>query len=186
MIHQPEAIGGLREQTLARRLFGWLLALLLVPTLILVAVALLVGSRSVELFGTLGAWDEVAESGRILFEAAEPAARTDTTLAGAILTHQRNLSGSLTQAKRWTFIGERLVRALPGLALLFALLLVAFSLWISRRIARDLARPIEEIVGWADRLGRGEPLPPPKMDARDVAEVRALRSALRNASETFR
>ena len=75
LIHQPESNGVLRQQTLARRLFGWLLALLLVPTLILIAAALLVGSRSVELFGTLGAWDEVAESGRIVFEAAEPAAR---------------------------------------------------------------------------------------------------------------
>ncbi|HEX6693645.1 MAG TPA: ATP-binding protein [Longimicrobiales bacterium] len=183
MIHHPESNGALRQQTLARRLFGWLLALLLVPTLVLIAAALLVGSRSVELFGTLGAWDEVAESGRIVFEAAEPAARRDTALASALREHQRNLSGSLTQARRWAFIGARLSRALPGLALLFALLLVAFSLWISRRIARDLARPIEEIVGWADRLGRGEPLPESRAGAGEVMEVRALRSALRNASE---
>ena len=173
----------LRQQTLARRLFGWLLALLLVPTLILITAALLVGSRSVELFGTLGAWDEVAESGRVLFEKAESAARADTALAGAVSRHQRDLSGSLTQARRWAFIGERLARVLPGLALLFALLLVAFSLWISRRIARDLARPIEEIVGWTDRLGRGEPLPDsPDREAGEVAEVRALRRALRDAS----
>ena len=184
LIHQRESNGALRQQqTLARRLFGWLLALLLVPTLILIAAALLVGSRSVELFGTLGAWDEVAESGRIVFEAAEPAARRDTALANAVREHQRNLSGSLTQARRWSFIGARLVRVLPGLALLFALLLVAFSLWISRRIARDLARPIEEIVGWADRLGRGEALPPSNGGPREVMEVRALRGALRDASQ---
>ena len=183
LIHQPESNGVLRQQTLARRLFGWLLALLLVPTLILIAAALLVGSRSVELFGTLGAWDEVAESGRIVFEAAGPAASRDTALANAVREHQRNLSGSLTQARRWSFIGARLARVLPGLALLFSLLLVAFSLWISRRIARDLARPIEEIVGWADRLGRGEPLPASKAGEREVMEVRALRSALLNASE---
>jgi nitrogen fixation/metabolism regulation signal transduction histidine kinase len=175
--------GVLRQHTLERRLFGWLLAFLLVPALLTAGVAVLIGSQSVELVGTLGPWAEVAQSGRALCDAAAPAARRDTALARAVDLHQRNLSASLTQARRWSFLGHRAAVALPWIALVSALVLLSLSLWISRRMAAELARPIGELVGWADRMGRGEPLPAaPERESEEVDEVRALRAALRTAS----
>ena len=174
--------GVLRPHTLERRLFGWLLALLLIPTIIISAIAFLAGSRSVELLGTLGAWDEVAQSGRTVLDAAAQSPVRDSSLTAALDEHQRNLSSSLTQARRWSFLGERVIAALPWAAFVLVLLLVGLSLWISRRIARELARPIGELAGWADRLGRGEPLPAASGSAvRDVSEVHALRTSLRDA-----
>ena len=178
--------GAARQHTLERRLFGWLLTLLLVPTMIILGAALLVGSRSVELIGTLGPWTEVAASGRSLFDEAAAAARSDTSLANAIDVHQRNLSASLVQARRWSFLGERAAHALPWLVLFIALVLATISWWVSRRIARELARPIAELVGWAALMGGGLPLPEHSEQTGrrgDVSEVEALRVALRDASQ---
>jgi nitrogen fixation/metabolism regulation signal transduction histidine kinase len=174
--------GVLQRHTLERRLFGWLLALLLVPSLLILGSALIIGSRSMQLVGTLGPWNEVAESGRSLFDAAGPAARNDTTLSRALDAHQRNLSASLTQARRWTFLGQRAQSALPWVIIVCAALLGALSMWVSRRIARELARPIEELVAWTGMLGRGEALPADVPESNELLEVRTLRSALRTAA----
>lgn len=183
-MNSPRTSGVLRQNTLERRLFGWLLSLLLFPAMLLLAVLFFAGSRSVQLIGTLGPWTEVAQSGRTLFDAAAPAARTDTGLARALDVHQRNLSASLVEARRWTFLGDRALVALPWAVLVLALILAALSWWISRKIARELASPIEELVGWAALLGQGRPLPAAEGDAlHEVSEVKALRTALRDAAE---
>ncbi|MEO5511314.1 MAG: histidine kinase dimerization/phospho-acceptor domain-containing protein, partial [Longimicrobiales bacterium] len=184
--NRPRSQGAPRQPTLERRLAGWLLTLLLVPTLLLLLAALLIGSRSVELVGTLGPWDQVAQSGRALFDAAAPASAEDTILSQAVDRHQRDLSSSLTQARRWNFLGHRVAAALPWVILVIAILLTGISLWISRRMARELARPIEELVGWAELMGRGEPLPAAVSSVRDPAEVQMLRNALQGASQEIR
>src|SRR3954468_2963023 len=143
-----------RQPTLERRLFLSLLTALLVPALIILIAAMLAGTHSMRLVGTLGPWNEVAQSGRKLFDAAGPAARSDSTLARAIDAHQRNLSASLTEARRWSFLGNRAAAAMPWLIVFAALCLVAASLWVSRRLARELARPIEELAGWAAMMGQ--------------------------------
>lgn len=174
----------LKRNSLERRLFGWLLALLLVPSLLIVAASLYVGSRSVQWIGTLGPWDQVATSGQALIDAASPHAATDSALATALRQHQRELSTSVTQARRWSFIGERVVGLLPAVLLALGVLLVLFAIAISRRAARELARPIGELVAWADRLAQGAPLPASgPRERREVTEVRTLRAALRDASE---
>lgn len=170
-------------RTLEGRLLGRLLTLALLPTLLVLAAAWVVGSRSLEWLGSLGPWTEVAESGRVLIDETAPAAAEDPALAAARERHRIGLSESLTQAQRWGFIGERMIAAAPG-AVLFLILLIAASAWaVSRRLAREMARPIQELVGWSARLAAGEAIPVPNRDEDDeVVEVRALRSALRDAS----
>jgi signal transduction histidine kinase len=173
----------LRRNSLERRLFSWLLALLLVPAIVAVSLSLYVGSRSVEWMGTLGPWDQVAESGRDLVHAAAPAARSDTALAAALRAHERELSASVTQARRWSFLGDRVLAVLPITFAVLLLLLAGAALWISRRLARELARPIHELVEWTGRLGAGEALPAERAHEHgEVAEVRTLRRALRDAA----
>jgi signal transduction histidine kinase len=134
--------------------------------------------------GTLGPWAEVAESGRALFTAAEPAAAEDAALRAALERHREDLTGSVTQARRWSFIGQRLVTLAPLAVLVAALLVAALALAIGRRLARELARPIRDLVGWSERLALGQPLPAANgREHREVVEVRALRSALRDAAE---
>jgi nitrogen fixation/metabolism regulation signal transduction histidine kinase len=173
----------LRLDRLERRLFGWMLLLALVPLVTLLIVVYVLSARSLAWFGTLGPWDHVAESGRTLVEAAEPAAGQDGALARALEQHRVQLSSSVLLARRWRYLLERLATALPVLGVVSAVLLIAATLWIGRRFAVQLARPILELVGWAERMARGEPLPavaPPEQG--EVRELRALREALRAAS----
>lgn len=173
----------LRRHSLERRLFNWLLPLLLLPSLLIVAVSLYIGSRSVEWIGTLGPWDQVAQSGSALIIAAAPAAATDTALAGALRRHQQDLSTSVTQARRWSFIGQRVVRLLPISLAGLGLLLFGLAYYVSRRLARELARPIRDLVRWAGSMGEGQPLPASlPRERREIEEVRALRNALRSAA----
>lgn len=173
----------LRRHSLERRLFGWLLALALVPPLFVLIIALTVGAGSLGWMGTLGPWDRVGESGRALFEAAAPAAGQDSALAAAIAQHRRELGESLVQARRWSFLGERVATMLPVGFAVTTLLLALLALWISRRVARQLARPVRDLVHMTELLAAGEPLPegnPPRR--RDVREMRVLRDALRTAA----
>lgn len=172
----------LRRQGLERRLFGWMLALALAPALFLVMVGVWLWVGSLDWVGTLGPWDRVAESGRLVFDAAAPAAESDSALAAALARHREELSASLRLARRWAFLERRLASMVPGLALGLALVIAGLALAASRRVARGLARPIGELAEWAGRLAREEPLPEPSVnEAREVAEVRALRAAFRRA-----
>lgn len=174
----------LRRRSLERRLFFWMLALACTPALIVVVVGTWLWTGSIEWFGTLGPWDQVAESGRVVFDAAERAAASDPALAEALAHHREELSSSLLLARRWAFLGERLVSFLPLVALLLGLTLAWLALLASRRVARELARPIHELVDWAGRLAHDEPLPAPSPDEKaEVEEVRVLRSAFRRASD---
>lgn len=173
----------LRLDRLERRLFGWLLLLTLLPMFALLGAGYLLTARSLEWVGTLGPWDSVAESGRALIEAAAPAAADDAELAVAVESHRRELSSSVVLARRWRFLGERMAAALPWLAVVLAIVLTALALWVGRRLAVQLARPIKELAGWAEQLPTGEPLPPPRPnEVGEVREVRALRAAMRLAS----
>lgn len=173
----------LRLDRLERRLFGWLLLLTIVPMFILLGIGYTITARSLEWVGTLGPWDTVAESGRTLIDAAEPAAADDAELATAVANHRRELSSSVVLARRWRFLGERVAAALPWLALLLAVVLTALALWVGRRLAVQLARPIKELAGWAEQLPAGALLPAPRPEEiHEVREVRALRDAMRVAA----
>jgi two-component system, NtrC family, nitrogen regulation sensor histidine kinase NtrY len=173
----------LRRRSLERRLFAWLLVLALVPSLVLVVGGTWAARGSLEWTGAVAPWDRVAESGRALFEAAAPAASADPELAAALEQHRSELSGSLTLARRWAFLGDRLATALPWISGLLTLLVALLALIASRSVARVLSRPIADLHDWAARLGREEPLPPATdAERREVREVRALRAALRTAS----
>lgn len=174
----------LRRNSLERRLFGWLLVLALIPPLAVLGGAVAAGTGWFELLGTLGPWQRVADSGRALIVAAAPAAESDPGLAAATERHERELSHSLLQASRWAFLGERLGAVLSIVAMLVGLVLAGAALLVARRLAQGMASPIEDLVAWSERMGRGEPLPPEApAERREVREVRALRAALRRASD---
>jgi signal transduction histidine kinase len=141
------------------------------------------GAGWLQWIGTLGPWDRVAESGRALFDAAQPELAANPELSSAVERHQRDLSESLVQAGRWRFLGDRAFRLLPFFVGASTLILGAAALWLSRRLSRELSRPIRELVDWADRMARGEQLPESgSAEKGEVTEVRSLRQALRSAS----
>lgn len=174
----------LRRRTLERRLFGWLLAFALGPALLVLALATWLWTGSLDRVSMLGPWATIAESGRIVLDAAQNAAARDSALAAALEQHRDHLSASLVLARRWAFLTNRLAAALPFLALGLAVLLAGLALAGARRLARGLARPIHELVDWTERLAREEPLPPRRPgEPLAVREVQALRDALRSAAD---
>lgn len=177
----------LRRNTLDRRLFGWLLVLTLLPALGVLLGAAWIWSGALAWIGTLGPWDQVTESGRQVIEAVAPLAADHPELAEAVERHREYLSESALLARRWTYLGERLASQLPIAVLVLSGVLTVVTLWVSRRLARGLARPIEELVEWAERLGRDEPLPEATPDeGRDTVEVQTLRQAFRSAAVELR
>lgn len=173
---EPQPTAGAR--TLERRLLGWLLALTVAPALVVLAAGGWALSTSLELAGALGPWEEVAASGQRVVEMVEPG---DSAVDAALGEHRAALSRSLTQARRWSFLERRFSAVLPWLVLLVAASLVVLAYAATRALARQLARPIEELVVLADHLGRGEPLP--ETGGRSVLEVRILDQALRKAAD---
>lgn len=174
----------LRRRTLERRLFGWLLALTLIPPLAVLGAAGWISRGTLDWFGTLGPWAAVSESGRALIDAAERAGSADPALADAARTHRAELSSSLVQAQRWAFLGQRLTSLLPFVYVLLAIVLAAITLLVTRKLARDLARPFFELATWAEQLAREEPLPQPSpRERREVREVQALRQSIRRAAD---
>jgi signal transduction histidine kinase len=156
-----------------------MLALTMIPALLLLAVGAWAVASALGVAGAVGPWEEVAASGRRVVELAEPGA--DPALSDALAAHRAELSASLTQARRWAFVGERFLDVLPWLVIGVALALFGLAAAASRRLARELARPIQELVVLADRMGRGDQLPAPS--ASSVREVRALDHALRDAAD---
>ncbi|HEX6558927.1 MAG TPA: HAMP domain-containing sensor histidine kinase, partial [Longimicrobiales bacterium] len=168
-------------RSIERRLFQWLLIITLVPSLTVLAVASWAGHWATRWVGGSGSWSGVAESGRVLLNRAD--SLSDPQLRAAADAHRRQLTTSLTQARRLEFVGTRMRALLPLFFLALALAAAAIALWAARRMSRSISRPIRELVEWSRHLAREEPLPPPtRREAREVKELRALRSALRNAS----
>src|SRR5690606_21232323 len=77
----------LRRRSLERRLFGWLLAFALAPALLVLALATWLWTGSLDRVSTLGPWTTIAESGRIVLDAAQNAAARDSALAAALEQH---------------------------------------------------------------------------------------------------
>jgi nitrogen fixation/metabolism regulation signal transduction histidine kinase len=73
---------------------------------------------------------------------------------------------------------------LPAFLLAFTFALTIAALFISRRLARELSRPIQDLASWTERIAQEQPLPPKlPAEAREVTEVQALRQSLRRAAD---
>ena len=137
--------------------------------------------------GTLGPWDAVATSGRILIDEVAQTAPADSSLQAAARDHEAALSESLRRSRLYAFVAERALRVLPVVALGTGALIGLLALWAAGRIARGIAAPVQELVGWTRRIAREEPLPSPSPhETSQVEELRELRSSLREMDGEIR
>jgi signal transduction histidine kinase len=112
---------------------------------------------------------------------AQPA---DSTLLRAAEVHAESLSQSLRQSQIFELIADRALTLLPLVALFLALLIGGIAFLVARQLSGGFSRPIGDLVGWTERIGRGEPLPPPgPRDSRGVQEFAILRNALRTMAD---
>src|SRR5690348_7615016 len=92
-----------------------------------------------------------------------------------------SLRANALQARRARYIYRHgAALALTGAFLSFVLLALLASR-IAGHLSRNMSRPLQELVGWTERIGRGEPLPegPPR---RGAPEFEVLRKRMRKMS----
>lgn len=138
--------------------------------------------------GSVGAWDEVAGSGRNLFDQVEIQESLSPELIAATERHRAALAESVRFSRLYSFLGERVLVLLPILALLLLIFVGGLALLAANWFSRDFSRPVEELVTWTRSLTSGERLPAADQssDSREISEFSQLRDALRATSEELR
>ena len=123
------------------------------------------------------AWDSVAASGS---KALEVARRTPHSAEEerALAEHERQLTTSVSYAHRFEFLAKRLVPALLIAGLIGLVLLTLLASRAAGHLSRQLSRPLHELVGWTNRIRRGEALPP-VAESRGAPEFGVLRDGMR-------
>ena len=163
------------------RLFVILLSFALLPSILL---SLAWGATSwwaLPLVGATAAWDSVATTGQRALSAARAAPLTPSERR-AFALHERTLILSTVRAKQAGFIFRRAAGAAAVLAVVVCLMLAIIASRVAGHLSRNLSRPLQELVGWTERIGRGEPLPvgPPRKGA---PEFEVLRRRMREMSQ---
>jgi signal transduction histidine kinase len=154
------------------------------PSLLLTLVWAGTLATALPLISGSSAWERAAATGGRALAAAQQAPLSPSDRA-ALRAHEIELQESLTQARRFGFIAQRAVPIIAAVALLGLGALIVVSSRVAGHLSRQLSRPIDELVGWTDRLGRGQELPdgPPRKGAPEFA---VLRSRMRSVARELR
>jgi len=166
------------------RIFLALTLVSLVPVVLTLFFGTVMLREVVSSTGSAGAWDEVAESGRALFDRITAEGPPSAELDAAAERHETALAESVRFSRLYAFLGERVLVLLPAFALLLLALIAGLALVTANSISRDFSRPVDELVSWTRALSTGDelPAPDPKRERRGIREFAQLREALRATS----
>ncbi len=166
------------------RLFLILTLFATLPSIVLTLVWAGTFARALPLVSGSSAWERAAATGGRAIAAAQQAPLSPGDRA-ALRAHEIELQESLTQARRFGFVAQRAVPIIVVIAVVALGLLIVVSSRVAGHLSRQLSRPIDELVGWTDRLGRGQELPegPPRKGAPEFA---VLRSRMRAVARELR
>ncbi len=158
--------------------------LALVPALLLTLAWSGMAARVLPIVGGIGAWEAVVRTGDAAIEAARTRPGTPEATA-ALDAHAALLDASAVQARRTAFLGQRVIGAVLIVGLVLLVLLGIVTWRVAGHLSRQLSRPLDELVGWTDRIAREVPLPPEaEVTVRGAPEFGVLRDGMRRmASE---
>ncbi|MEO5589472.1 MAG: ATP-binding protein, partial [Gemmatimonadaceae bacterium] len=142
-------------------------------------------SSAISLVSGRAAWENVAASGQQAIAAAR-AARLNARQRRLLDEHERELRTSLEQARRYSFIAGKSSRVVVIGGLMSLALFGFAAARVAGHLSRQMSRPLDEIVGWTERIERGEALP--KSDdevARGAPEFALLRSRMREMADAI-
>jgi signal transduction histidine kinase len=163
-----------------RRLFVVIVGLGTIPLAAALLVLALQVRSSASPTGPRAALDQIAASGHDLVSALDSAALSDSA-RGALHRHTEVIAERTRLAGRAEMI-TRVAAGVTGLLILVgAVGIIAASLGLARRWAREVSEPIEELVEWTRRIARGDE-PPPTRNVRGPPEFDDLRTALRETA----
>jgi signal transduction histidine kinase len=155
------------------RLFVTLSLFAVVPSAVLTLLWATTLSTALPLLSGSAAWERVAATGERAIAAARseplsPAARA------ALAAHEQELTVSVTDAHRYRYMAVRAVPIVLAVASGALIVLAVVASRVAGHLARQLSRPLDELVGWTDRIARALPLPagPPTRGAPEFAVLR--------------
>jgi signal transduction histidine kinase len=159
------------------RLFIILALFALIPSLVLTLIYGRTLASTLLTVSGVRAWERVGETGRQVVAIARGGSLTPAERA-LVEAHEQELNESLT---RWAQFRQLAAEAPPVIAFVAVLGLLFIAIVASRvagHLSRQLGRPLQELVGWTERIARGEPLPagPPR---RGAPEFEMLRQRMR-------
>ena len=166
-----------RRPRFRTRLFVILSLFAVLPSMALTLVWVGTASRALPLVSGSAGWERVAATGTQALAVARRGPLT-TEERRVLDQHEQELAVSLEQARRFRYLGTRAVPVLLLLAFLELVILTVLASRVAGHLSRQLSRPLDEVVGWADLIARGEPLPegPPR---RGAPEFQTLRRRMR-------
>lgn len=137
-------------------------------------------TSAISLVSGRAAWESAAASGQRAIQGVRTAPLT-AAQRQLVDSHERELRTSLEQARRFSFMANRSVRIVVILGI-FSLVLFGFAATrVAGHLSRQMSRPLDEIVGWTARIGRGDPLPSHDAQvARGAPEFATLRDRMRD------
>lgn len=167
-----------------RRILTALMGIGLVPAVLLLLLGIVAFQWFVGSTGTAGPWSSLAASGQDLLDAVARAEVADSAITAAAQAHRDALSDGLRLSQWFEFIADRLLTVVPLIGLFLLVVIGVLSYWVGRQLSRGFSRPIHDLVGWTELIGRGEALPSPgPAEARGVQEFTVLRRALRTMAD---
>src|SRR4051812_23446317 len=129
------------------RLFAFLLAFALVPSILLLLGWGAMTQWALPMVGATAAWESVSTSGQRAIAAAR--SNPDSREARrALAEHEARLSEGLTMSRRTGFLVRQ---AGPIAAAMIAIAIALFALLASRvagHLSRNMSRPLRELVEW--------------------------------------
>ena len=140
------------------RLLVILLAFALAPAVLLTLAWSGTVRTAVPLITGSGGWENIASSGRRVIAVAreQPLSAAERRVVD---THEQELGASLEQSRRYRYVAERAAQVVGILALITLLVFAVIASKVAGHLSRQLSRPLDELVRWAELISRGEALP---------------------------
>jgi signal transduction histidine kinase len=163
------------------RLFLILLAFALIPSILISLTWSVTGSFVLPLVPATAAWDSVAATGKRAISAARAAPLT-AAQRHAFDVHEETLRESVVSSLQSGFVLRQAAKRLALATLLTVVIVGVIASRVAGHLSRNLSRPLQELVGWTARIGRGEALPttPPR---RGAPEFEILRGRMRDMAD---
>lgn len=163
------------------RLFLILALFAVVPSIVLTLAWSGTMARLLPLVSGTAPWDSVAASGGKALVVARRAPRSAEE-ERILADHEQQVASSVSNAHRLEFLTQRLVPALLIAGLVGLAVLTLLASRAAGHLSRQLSRPLDELVGWTERIRRREPLPA-IADARGAPEFAVLRDGMRQMAK---
>ena len=162
------------------RLFLILFAFALVPSMVLTLAWSGATWWIVPLVSSNAAWDSTAASGARALDIARKD-RVTRADSAALARHEQLLREGQLRSRQSGFFMRRVAVAFGISALLAFLGLTVIASRVAGHLSRNLSRPLQELVGWTERIARGEGVPD-EPAAKGAPEFAVLRGRMREMS----